>query len=266
MKVGSEPEQDPIRVRAAREAIGSKAQLLVDTDGAYDRKQALARAQDFAEYDVIWLEEPILSVDLGNLRLLRDRLPAGMVVAAADRGHNLEDDRRHYRHPPDLPRPRRTDSLAWWWNEPVGRDGQLHRRHRPSKYLRQLVHIDQEQRLVTVQTGVINDQVNEALKPYDLLFPADSSTHAWCTIGGNIGNNSCGVHSVHSQFHGHGPRTPDNVQSLYILTYDGVRMTLKDCYSEDEITRIKKGSAIGSHITRLLINSSSCSVCPRINW
>jgi FAD/FMN-containing dehydrogenase len=85
-----------------------------------------------------------------------------------------------------------------------------------SKYLRQLLHINQEQRLVTVQTGVINDQVNEALKPCDLLFPADPSTHAWCTIGGNIGNNSCGVHSVHSQFHGHGPRTSDNVQSLDI--------------------------------------------------
>jgi hypothetical protein len=131
MKVGSEPEQDPRRVHAAREAIGSKAQLMDDANGAYDRKQALARAQDFAEYDAIWFEEPISSEDLGGLRLLRDRLPAGMVIAAADRGRDPEDDRRHYRHPPDLPRPRRTDSLAWRWNETFGRDGQLRRGHRP---------------------------------------------------------------------------------------------------------------------------------------
>ena len=53
---------------------------------------------------------------------------------------------------------------------------------------------------------------------------ARPSTHSYCSIGGNIGNNSCGIHSVQAQFYGHGPRTSDNVHSLEIVTYDGVRM------------------------------------------
>ncbi|MFW3613987.1 FAD-binding and (Fe-S)-binding domain-containing protein [Billgrantia antri] len=107
-----------------------------------------------------------------------------------------------------------------------------------SKYLDQIVHIDDVNKRVTVEAGAINDKVNRALGPYDLVFPPDPSTHEWCTIGGNIGNNSCGVHSVQAQCYGHGPRTCDNVHSLDILTYDGERMTLKDGYSEEEIDAI----------------------------
>lgn len=107
-----------------------------------------------------------------------------------------------------------------------------------SKYLHEIVDIDAENRLVTVQGGTVNDKVNQALAPYKLVFPPDPSTHEWCTIGGNVGNNSCGVHSVQAQFYGHGPRTCDNVHSLDIVTYDGVRMTLKDGYSEEEIDAI----------------------------
>ncbi|WP_189459727.1 FAD-binding oxidoreductase, partial [Modicisalibacter luteus] len=80
--------------------------------------------------------------------------------------------------------------------------------------------------------------VNQALGKYNLVFPPDPSTHEWCTIGGNIGNNSCGVHSVQAQCYGHGPRTCDNIHALDILTYDGVRMTLRDGYSEQEIDEI----------------------------
>ncbi len=107
-----------------------------------------------------------------------------------------------------------------------------------SKYLDRVVNIDTVNRRVTVEAGAINDKVNQALAPYGLVFPPDPSTHEWCTIGGNVGNNSCGVHSVQAQCHGHGPRTCDNVQALDILTYDGVRMTLKDGYREEEIDAI----------------------------
>lgn len=107
-----------------------------------------------------------------------------------------------------------------------------------SKYLNEIVEIDDVQRRATVQTGVINDKLNEALGPFGLVFPPDPSTHKWCTIGGNIGNNSCGIHSVQAQFYGHGPRTADNVQSLDVITYDGVRMTLKDHYEDSEIDEI----------------------------
>nr|WP_299242290.1 FAD-binding and (Fe-S)-binding domain-containing protein [uncultured Halomonas sp.] len=106
-----------------------------------------------------------------------------------------------------------------------------------SKY-RDAIDIDAANQQVTVEPGAINDKVNQALGPYQLVFPPDPSTHEWCTIGGNIGNNSCGVHSVQAQCYGHGPRTCDNVAALDVLTYDGTRMTLKDGYSEEQIDAI----------------------------
>ncbi|MDN5850202.1 MAG: FAD-binding oxidoreductase [Nitrococcus sp.] len=107
-----------------------------------------------------------------------------------------------------------------------------------SKYLHHILDIDTDSGRVTLETGVINDKLNEALEPYGLVFPPDPSTHKWCTIGGNVGNNSCGTHSVQAQFYGPGPRTADNVDSLDVLTYDGERMTLKDRYEESEIDAI----------------------------
>ena len=87
MKVGRSPEDDPARVRAARRAIG-ECELFVDANGAYTRKQALAAAQAFAEQGVTWFEEPVSSDDLEGLRLLRDRAPAGMDIAAGEYGHD----------------------------------------------------------------------------------------------------------------------------------------------------------------------------------
>jgi L-alanine-DL-glutamate epimerase-like enolase superfamily enzyme len=95
MKVGSEPGRDPSRVRAAREAIGPAVELFVDANGAYDRKQALSLAERFAaEAGVSWFEEPVSSDDLEGLRLLRDRAPAGMQIAAGEYGYELHYFRR----------------------------------------------------------------------------------------------------------------------------------------------------------------------------
>jgi L-alanine-DL-glutamate epimerase-like enolase superfamily enzyme len=85
MKVGSDPEADPERVRAARGAIG-QAGLFVDANGAYSRKQALALAQVFGEQGVSWFEEPVSSEDLDGLAWMRDHVPAGMEVAAGEYG------------------------------------------------------------------------------------------------------------------------------------------------------------------------------------
>lgn len=87
MKIGTHPEDDLERVRAARQAIGAQARLFVDANGAYTRKQALAFADAFAEYDVTWFEEPVVADDLDGLRLLRDRAPAGMDIAAGEYGY-----------------------------------------------------------------------------------------------------------------------------------------------------------------------------------
>jgi L-alanine-DL-glutamate epimerase-like enolase superfamily enzyme len=94
MKVGRDPARDPHRVQAAREAIGPGVQLFVDANGALTRKQALAMAQVFAGFDVRWFEEPVSSDDLEGLRLLRDRGPAGMDIAAGEYGFDLVHFRR----------------------------------------------------------------------------------------------------------------------------------------------------------------------------
>ena len=89
MKIGADPPDDLGRVRAARDAIGSTTELFVDASGAYDRKQALAFANAFAEFGVSWFEEPVTSDDLEGLRFLRDRVPAGMDIAAGEYGYDL---------------------------------------------------------------------------------------------------------------------------------------------------------------------------------
>ncbi len=88
MKIGRDAEADIHRVRVAREAIGSKAELFVDANGAYSRKQALAQAEEFSEFGVTWFEEPVSSDDLPGLRFMRDRGPAGMEIAAGEYGYD----------------------------------------------------------------------------------------------------------------------------------------------------------------------------------
>jgi L-alanine-DL-glutamate epimerase-like enolase superfamily enzyme len=95
MKVGSVPDDDPGRVRAARQAIGERPELFVDANGAYTRKQALELAERFrSEADVSWFEEPVSSDDLEGLRLVRDRAPAGMEVTAGEYGYDAPYFRR----------------------------------------------------------------------------------------------------------------------------------------------------------------------------
>ncbi len=87
MKIGRKPADDPERVRSAREAIGKNTKLFVDANGAYSRKQALGLADVFREMGVAWFEEPVSSDDLEGLRLIRDRAPAGMDIAAGEYGY-----------------------------------------------------------------------------------------------------------------------------------------------------------------------------------
>jgi L-alanine-DL-glutamate epimerase-like enolase superfamily enzyme len=93
MKVGSHPDDDPRRVALARDAIGSEVELFVDANGAYERKQALRLAESFAEQGVTWFEEPVSSQDRHGLRLLRDRMPAPIRVAAGEYGYTPADFR-----------------------------------------------------------------------------------------------------------------------------------------------------------------------------
>jgi L-alanine-DL-glutamate epimerase-like enolase superfamily enzyme len=85
IKVSREPERDPERLDAARQSIGDETELYVDSNGALSRKQALRWAERFArEWGVTWYEEPVSSADFEGLRLLRDRGPAGLDIAAGE--------------------------------------------------------------------------------------------------------------------------------------------------------------------------------------
>jgi L-alanine-DL-glutamate epimerase-like enolase superfamily enzyme len=88
MKVGRHPQEDSARVEAARVAIGEKAELFVDANGAYNRKQALGLAERFAGCRVTWFEEPVSSDDLEGLALIRNRAPAAMEIAAGEYGYD----------------------------------------------------------------------------------------------------------------------------------------------------------------------------------
>jgi L-alanine-DL-glutamate epimerase-like enolase superfamily enzyme len=90
MKIGREPANDLQRVAEAREAIGPAAELFVDANGAYSRKEALALARIFSENSgVTWFEEPVSSDDLEGLHLIRDCAPVGMEIAAGEYGYDL---------------------------------------------------------------------------------------------------------------------------------------------------------------------------------
>ena len=89
MKIGTHPEQDAARVRAARQAIGD-AELYVDANGAYTVKQSLEKAAQFADCGVTWFEEPVSSDDLAGLRFIREHAPAPMDIAAGEYGYNQQ--------------------------------------------------------------------------------------------------------------------------------------------------------------------------------
>jgi L-alanine-DL-glutamate epimerase-like enolase superfamily enzyme len=88
MKIGREPDKDLQRIKAARRAIGKDAELFVDANGGYAKKQALKNSIEFLEYDVRWFEEPVSSDDLEGLRFLRERIPAPIEVTAGEYGYD----------------------------------------------------------------------------------------------------------------------------------------------------------------------------------
>ena len=87
-----------------------------------------------------------------------------------------------------------------------------------SKHVNRSLELDPERRMARVEPGIVLDELRNAAERYHLTFAPDPATHNHCTIGGMIGNNSCGVHSVM------GGKTDDNVEALDVLTYAGERL------------------------------------------
>jgi FAD/FMN-containing dehydrogenase/Fe-S oxidoreductase len=100
-----------------------------------------------------------------------------------------------------------------------------------SKYLNHILTIDPERALAWVEPGTVLDDLRNAAEKYHLTFGPDPSTHDHNTLGGMIGNNSCGVHSVMAG------RTADNVLELDVLTYDGLRLRVGPT-SEEQLAQI----------------------------
>jgi FAD/FMN-containing dehydrogenase/Fe-S oxidoreductase len=93
-----------------------------------------------------------------------------------------------------------------------------------SKYLNRILEIDAERKLARVQPGVVCDDLKLTAEEHGLTWGPDPATHQYATVGGMLGNNSCGVHSVLTEFYGGGPRTADNVDALDVVTYRGERL------------------------------------------
>jgi L-alanine-DL-glutamate epimerase-like enolase superfamily enzyme len=93
MKIGSMPERDPQRALKAKAAIGD-CQLFVDANGAFSIKTALAFAEDADQADIHWFEEPVSSDDLSGLRLMRERAPEQMDIAAGEYIYTIDGARR----------------------------------------------------------------------------------------------------------------------------------------------------------------------------
>ncbi len=103
-----------------------------------------------------------------------------------------------------------------------------------SRHLTQILALDPQARLARVEPGCVLDHLRDEAEKHHLTFGPDPATHAHNTLGGMVGNNSCGVHSVMAG------RTADNVHTLDIVTYDGVRMRVGPT-SEEELERIIRG-------------------------
>ncbi|MFM9372023.1 FAD-binding and (Fe-S)-binding domain-containing protein [Streptomyces sp. Da 82-17] len=114
-----------------------------------------------------------------------------------------------------------------------------------SRHLGAVLAVDPEARTARVEPGVVLDDLQKVLRPYGLRFGPDPSTHARCTVGGMIGNNACGTHSVAWG------RTADNVVELDVVTYDGHRMTLRKLTEEELLRVIDEGGRRGEIHARL---------------
>jgi FAD/FMN-containing dehydrogenase/Fe-S oxidoreductase len=102
-----------------------------------------------------------------------------------------------------------------------------------TKYMNKILEINIEQGFARVQPGVVLDTLRDQAEKHLMTFAPDPSTHNRCTIGGMIGNNSCGTHSLL------GGKTVDNVEQLKILLYDGTQLTVGATSDEEFESKIR---------------------------
>jgi FAD/FMN-containing dehydrogenase/Fe-S oxidoreductase len=116
-----------------------------------------------------------------------------------------------------------------------------------TKYMNKILEINIEQGFARVQPGVVLDTLRDRAEKHQLTFAPDPSTHNRCTIGGMIGNNSCGTHSLLAG------KTVDNVEELRILLYDGTQLTVGATGDEELETKTRDGGRESEIYTKLRI-------------
>ena len=108
-----------------------------------------------------------------------------------------------------------------------------------SRYMRGLTSIDPGNKLAVVEPGIVLDRLREAAEVYQLTYAPDPATHSRCTLGGMIGNNSCGVHGLL------GGKVVDNVESLDVVLYDGTKLTVGPTPPDQLEALIRGGGRVG---------------------
>ena len=169
---------------------------------------------------------PVRRRQPGAVRDGRVQLPAG-----ADRSRRAEERRRRDRHHRRLPQPRGADPSRGGGTSLTGGCCNVAVVMDWSKYVNKVLWVDPERKLARVQPGCVLDKLRGETEKHNLTFAPDPSTHNHCTLGGMIGNNSCGVHSLIGLGTG---RTSDQIDELEIMLYDGTRMTV-GATSEEEL-------------------------------
>ena len=115
-----------------------------------------------------------------------------------------------------------------------------------SKYMHHVLEVDATRRLARVEPGCVLDTLRAtAEKQAKLTFGPDPATHSRCTLGGMLGNNSCGSHSLLSKKHGLGLRTSDNTHALDVLLYDGTRLHVGETPPEKMEALVRAGGRVG---------------------
>jgi FAD/FMN-containing dehydrogenase/Fe-S oxidoreductase len=114
-----------------------------------------------------------------------------------------------------------------------------------SKYMNRLGSIDAQARLAVVEPGIVLDRLRDAAEDHHLTYAPDPATHSRCTLGGMIGNNSCGVHGLL------GGKVADNVERLDVVLYDGTRLTVGKTSDEELAAKIRAGGREGEIYTGL---------------
>jgi len=184
-------------------------------------------------------DRALWATDASNYR----QIPIGVVLPknVEDGIRAIEIARRH--RAPVLPRGGGTSLAGQCANVAVVVDF--------SKYVQGVLDIDPVRRTARVLPGTILDDLRHAAEPHGLTFGPDPSTHNRCTLGGMIGNDACGSHSMLSEFYGPGARTSDNLEELEVLTYDGLRLRV-GATSEAELEAIiARGGREGEIYARL---------------